>query len=72
MTTCNNYNPVIEAVKSGSCARLRNSLRKGVDVKLAAADGMTALMLAAEQGSFDMLRLLLEHGVDVNQTAALL
>ncbi len=61
---------LLDAARSGDRARvaalLDNSVRSGVSVNTANKYGVTPLGFAAERGHFDIVRLLVERGADVN------
>jgi len=69
---CNNKNfklkdkPLLEAARSGNLVELRESL-KHEDVNMVREDGMTALMLSAQNGYVEAIRELISAGADVNQ-----
>ena len=57
--------PLIEAVKAGDTARLRDLLGHQVDVNASEADGTTALHWAVRQDQVDAADLLIDAGADV-------
>src|SRR4051794_15819871 len=59
--------PFFDAVRRGDVATVKKLLDQGSDVKATDEEGMTPLYRAALYGGdFDMVRLLVEHGADVN------
>jgi ankyrin repeat protein len=61
---------LIAARQAGAGDTIRLLLAKGADANAADALGGTALMMAAEVGDIEMVRLFLERGADVNKQAA--
>ena len=59
--------PLSEAVVSGSGKMIEALLKAGADPKtLTTEDGETVLMTAARAGNVDAVKILLDHGADVN------
>ncbi len=58
--------PLLLAAENGHTAVIGSLLAAGADAKAADRNGTTALMLAAAAGKADALRLLVQHGADVN------
>ncbi len=56
---------ILEAAQAGE-ARLAAVISSGISVNTADNDGVTALMEAAEDGSPEVVRLLIKHGANVN------
>jgi len=54
----------LEAVKNADVDRLRNSLNSGAHVDTPHRCGMTGLIMAADSGADEIVRLLLERGAD--------
>jgi hypothetical protein len=54
-----------EAVRNGSYAEVQRMIEAGADVNAKDSHGYTALMLAAEKGYTEIVRLLVEEGADV-------
>ena len=57
--------PIVEAVKEGDVATVRQLIESGADINVAESDGMTPLHWAAGRGYVEVTRLLLEAGADV-------
>ena len=59
---------LIQALKNGNLRAVQTALANGADVnaKLITSTGTTALMLAAQDGHTEIVKLLLEKGADVN------
>ncbi len=55
-----------DAARSGDRAKVSALLDAGVDVNARTRYGATALLFAADKGRFDVVRLLVERGADVN------
>ena len=55
-----------ERIVAGDVSSVELFIAAGMDLNAQDNDGYTALMLAAEGGYVEMVRLLVEHGVDVN------
>jgi ankyrin repeat protein len=55
-----------QIAETGEIAKLHHLLARGVDVNASDAAGVTALMVAAYYGQFEMVRSLIDHGADVN------
>ena len=53
------------AVFSGDIKAAKKLLRKGGDLEGEDADCYTPVLIAAQQGSLDIIRLLCDHGADV-------
>jgi ankyrin repeat protein len=60
---------ILEAVKAGDAERVE-ALARGGAAREADAEGVTALMLAANRGRLDMVRALVAAGADVNAADA--
>jgi outer membrane protein assembly factor BamB len=54
------------AASEGAVATVRQLLAKGVDVNAANPYGATALSFAADKGHLEVVKLLVEHGAEVN------
>ena len=61
-----NDNAFFSACKKGDLAALQEILRQGVSVNAVNDDGNTGLILAAQKGHTEAVRLLLKAGADVN------
>lgn len=59
---------LFDAVSKGDAHRIQSLLRDGCDLNQLNANGMSVLALAAKKGRTDIVKLLLEHGADVNLT----
>lgn len=59
-------NELIQSVKNGSIKDINNLLSKGFDIDSSDADGMTPLLHACELQNFDIMKLLVDFGADVN------
>src|SRR5262245_42028273 len=57
---------LLDAASNGDRARIASLLDSGVEVNAATRYGVSALGFAAERGHFDIVRLLVERGADVN------
>jgi hypothetical protein len=57
---------LLDAARAGDVGRVRAVLDAGASVNAANRYGVTALGFAAERGHFDVVRLLVERGADVN------
>jgi ankyrin repeat protein len=57
---------VLDAANAGDIAAVRRSLDAGASVNSTSKYGVSALGFAAERGYFDMVRLLVDRGADVN------
>jgi len=57
---------LLDASRAGDVGRVRAILDAGGDVNAANRYGVTALGFAAEKGHFDIVRLLVERGADLN------
>ena len=57
--------PLFMACTNGSAAVIEELLKAGADANEKNANGTTALMTAASSGSVDGLRVLLDHGADI-------
>src|SRR5262245_66366162 len=57
---------LLDAARTGDRARVASLLDSGVSVNAATRYGVSALGFAAERGHFDIVRLLVERGADVN------
>lgn len=57
---------LFEAARSGDRARVAELLDRGLDVDTATRHGVTALGFAADKGQFEIVRLLVERGANVN------
>jgi len=57
---------LLDAARAGDRARVVALLDSGVDVNTATKYGVSALGYAAERGHFDIVRLFVERGADVN------
>ena len=57
---------LLDAVRAGDRARVVALLDSGISVNTANRYGVSALGFAAERGHFDIVRLLVERGADVN------
>ncbi|TMW69721.1 hypothetical protein Poli38472_001877 [Pythium oligandrum] len=55
-----------KAATNGDVADVKRVLETGVDVNAFDEDGMTALHLASSAGHVDVVRVLLDHGADLN------
>ncbi len=58
--------PLIDAVRTGNMARVRDLIHDNADVNVARLNGFTALHMAARTGNEAMARLLIQAGADVN------
>ena len=58
--------PLWLACSKANAAMVEKLLKAGADPNLALLSGETALMAAAEKGSLDAVKLLLDHGANVN------
>jgi hypothetical protein len=56
----------LDAVRKGDAAAVKAVLDQGVEVDAKFRYDRTALSFAADRGSLDIVRMLLEHGADVN------
>ena len=56
----------LAAARKGDVAKLKEFLDKGVDVNTKTQYGATALAYACDKGHVDVVKLLLEHGANVN------
>jgi ankyrin repeat protein len=56
---------LIDAVTKNDLDEVRRLLNNGADLN--AGEGMTALMYAAQGGHFEVAKLLVENGADVNK-----
>lgn len=63
---CSESASFFEAVGRNDTAEVKRLLSEGVNVNRKNSDGWTALHIAVEKNSKDVLSLLLEHGADVN------
>ncbi|SVB86785.1 uncharacterized protein METZ01_LOCUS239639, partial [marine metagenome] len=57
--------PLLNATKRGDAVAVRSLLEDGADPNVAQGDGLTALHLAAQQGSLEIARLLIGSGANV-------
>src|SRR5262245_38432388 len=57
---------LLDAARTGDRTRVASLLDGGVSVNAATRYGVSALGFAAERGHFDIVRLLVERGADVN------
>ena len=57
--------PLLDATKRGDVVAVRSLLEGGADPDVARGDGLTALHLAAQQGSLEIAQLLIEAGANV-------
>ena len=57
--------PLLDATKHGDVVAVRSLLEGGADPDVARGDGLTALHLAAQQGSLEIAQLLIEAGANV-------
>ncbi len=57
--------PLLDATKRGDVVAVRSLLEGGADPDVARGDGLTALHLAAQQGSLEIAQLLIEVGANV-------
>ena len=56
-----------QAARKGDIETIKNYIKRGVNVDQVSPDfAKTALYVAAEEGHFDIVKLLVEHGADVN------
>ncbi|MBZ5606531.1 MAG: ankyrin repeat domain-containing protein, partial [Acidobacteriia bacterium] len=62
--------PLFMACTNGSAAMIGELLRAGADPNSAKSNGTTALMIGAESGSVDAVKLLLDRGADANRKEA--
>src|SRR4026209_1433920 len=53
-------------VKQGDMEKVKADLAAGIDVNAKNKYGATALLFTSDKGNVEMLKLLLEHGADVN------
>jgi uncharacterized protein len=60
--------PFLLACANGNPAMIEAFLSAGADPSSAKADGATALMAAATSGKVDAVKILIDHGADVNAT----
>jgi ankyrin repeat protein len=58
--------PLIDAVKAGDVAAVRSALRGGANPNAAQGDGLSALHIAAQEGSLEIVGLLLDAKADVH------
>ena len=58
----------VKAVGKRDVVTIERLIGHGVDVNLSTTDGKTALMLAAQQGRTDLIRMLLDAGATINST----
>ncbi len=58
-----------EAAETGSVFAVNGLLKLGVDINSKDEDGWTALMIAAEEGNTEVIKVLLGNGAAVNQRA---
>ena len=59
-------NDFFDAVKANDLPKVEQFLYDGVDINIQDDIGTTALMLAAENGSMEIVKYLIENGADVN------
>ena len=62
---------LLDAARSGDAAAVRSLLREGADPNAARGDGMSALHLAAEGGSLEVVRVLIDAGARVEATTSI-
>lgn len=60
-----------QAAGAGEIATIGQAIQQGINVDTPDPDGQTALMFAGFNGHTKVMRLLLEHGADVNHTSVL-
>ena len=64
-------NNIIEAIQNGNADQVKSLLEAQPEVvNTTETNGYTALHLAAQQGNGEIIKLLLEHGADINAIAA--
>ncbi|HKW98437.1 MAG TPA: ankyrin repeat domain-containing protein [Bryobacteraceae bacterium] len=56
----------LAAIRKSDAARVKALLEQGVDVNTKSPYGATGLFFAADRGNLEILKLLLDHGADVN------
>jgi ankyrin repeat protein len=57
---------LITSARTGDLSTLKARLAEGVNTEVRERQGRTALMLAAENGHAEIVRILVEHGADLN------
>lgn len=57
---------LLEAVREDDLVKVRYLISKGEDVNERSSDGLTPLLLASRSGKDEILKVLLEHGANVN------
>merc|ERR1712130_88021 len=58
--------PFLQAAKEGDAAMVTKAVESGVSGKAVDEDGVSALMMAATNGSLETCEVLLKHGADAN------
>ncbi|MBP0011246.1 ankyrin repeat domain-containing protein [Roseofilum sp. Belize Diploria] len=66
----NGYKEIHRCAKEGDSQWVKNYLERGGNPNVKAVGDVTPLYLAAQAGHLDVVRLLVEHGADVNQKAS--
>jgi len=66
MTRLGEITPLFMACINGDAPMIDALLRAGADPKSVKANGTTALMMAASSGNADAVKVLLDHGADIN------
>jgi hypothetical protein len=57
---------LLEAVRKGDAVRVKALLAQGVDVNAKSPYGATGLFFAADRGNVEIVKILLDHGANVN------
>lgn len=60
----------LEAAEAGRLETVKKQLRQGCDINQINTARKTALILAATEGEFEVVKLLCEHGADIHYRAA--
>ncbi|MEI7532949.1 MAG: ankyrin repeat domain-containing protein [Verrucomicrobiae bacterium] len=65
--TIDSSDDLIEAAKAGTLSKVQSALDNGANVNGTDLKGITALMYAGIKGHWDIVKLLLDKGADVNK-----
>ena len=57
---------LLAAVRKGDAGRVKALLAQGADANAKSPYGATALFFAADRGNFEIIKILLDHGANVN------